>query len=145
MATLVRKMSTITRCINLYRSEHSPGDLPGICHGYIFAVYHNPGKTQDWLAKHMFINKSTVARHLAKLERAGYVTREISKEDKRELLVYPTRKLKSVYPTIRDITQQWNSMIADAISEEELENFNRILDKIMEKSIGINSEKEVKK
>ena len=59
--------------------------------------------------------------------------------------MYPTRKLKSVYPTIRDITQQWNSMIADAISEEELENFNRILDKIMEKSIGINSEKEVKK
>lgn len=143
MATLVRKMSTITRCINLYRNEHSPEDLPGICHGYIFAVYHNPGKTQDWLAKHMFLNKSTVARHLAKLERAGYVTREISREDKRELLVYPTRKLKMVYPTIRDLTQQWNTMIADTISEEEFDCFNRILDKIMEKSIEINSEKEV--
>lgn len=144
MATLVRKLSTITRCINMYRNDHSPEDLPGVTHGYIFAIYHNPGKSQDWLAKHMFLNKSTVARHLAKLEQTGYIVREASKEDKRELLVYPTDKLKNIYPDVRDVTLSWNNMISEAISKEELESFNTILDKILEKSIDF-SEKEVKK
>jgi len=144
MATISRKLSTVSRLINMYRSEYSPNDLPGISHGYIFAIYNHPGMTQDKIAKHLFLNKSTVARHLAKLENSGYITREPSIEDKRELLVYPTEKLKEVYPVIRDITLGWNNIIAQAITEDELEKFNTILDKILEKSIEINS-KEVKK
>ena len=144
MSAITRKMNTISRCINLYRSASSPEDLPGISHGYIFAIYHNPGNTQEWLAKHMFLNKSTVARHLAKLEQAGYIRRESSCEDKRELLVYPTDKLMDVYPTVKEITTSWNDMISKEISEEELETFNIILDKILKKSIELSS-KEVKK
>lgn len=142
MATIMRKMSTVSRCINIYRSKKSPEDLPGIYHGYVFAIYNNPGMPQEWLAKHMFFNKSTVARHLAQLEKAGYVKRETSPKDKRELLVYPTEKMKDIYPKIREITLSWNTMISEEISSEEMEAFNTTLDKILEKSICISEEAE---
>ncbi len=144
MSTLARKMSTISRCINLYRNKLAPKDLPGICHGYVFAIYNNPGMTQDWLANHLFINKSTVARHLAKLENAGYVERKTSPKDKRELLVYPTHKMKDIYPKIREITLGWNTIISEEISSEELEAFNSMLDKILAKFISISGGKEEK-
>lgn len=143
MATIIRKMSTISRCINIYRSEKSPEDLPGIYHGYVFAIYNNPGMPQEWLAKHMFFNKSTVARHLAQLEKAGYIERCISPKDKRELLVYPTEKMNNIYLRIKKITQSWNEIISEEISPEELEAFNNTLDKILKKSIEISEKTEV--
>ena len=142
MATIIRKMSTVSRCINIYRSKHSPEDLPGIYHGYVFAIINNPGMPQEWLAKHMFFNKSTVARHMVQLEKSGYITRKTSLKDKRELLVYPTDKMKDIYTDIRQITINWNNTIAEAISREELETFNLILDKILEKSIEITEKQE---
>ncbi len=137
MATIMRKMNVISRCEAMYRTQQSSAQLAGIYHSYVFAICANPGLSQDKLAKHMCINKSSVTRHLACLEKDGYVERRASEADKRETLVYPTQKMLDILPEVVKITSEWNLLMAEGISEEELAVFNSIMDKMLEKSMKI--------
>lgn len=134
MSTIMRKMNIISRSEAMYRGEKSSVNLPGIYHSYVLAICHHPGKSQDWLSKHMAVNKSSVTRHLTHLEKDGYIERKSCPEDRRELLVYPTQKMLDIHPEVVAITKEWNTLLAEGISEKELELFHNILDKMLEKS-----------
>jgi len=134
MATIMRKMNIISRCESIYRAEQSSEHLPGIYHSYIFAICKNPGITQEGLAKHLCKNKSNVTRHVTFLETNGFIERKISEKDKREMLVYPTQKMLDLLPEVREITMEWNSLIAEDIEENDLKIFHSVLDKMLEKS-----------
>ena len=123
-------MNVISRCESLYRAEKSSQKLQGIYHSYIFAICKNPGMSQDFLAKILCKNKSSVTRHLTFLENEGFIERKTSAEDKRELLVYPTDKMITILPEVKEITLIWNSLLAQDIDKEELETFNKVLDKM---------------
>lgn len=142
MATIMRKMNIISRCESLYRTEQKSLNLPGLYHSYVLAICYQPGKSQDFLAKHLCINKSSVARHLSFLEQEGYITRETCPEDKRELLVFPTDKMLAIHPLVVSITKEWNVRLAEGISEDELTLFHSILDKMVETSQKILSTEE---
>lgn len=133
-ATLMRKMNVISRCEALYRTQCSSTKLPGIYHSYVLTIVRRPGLSQDKLAQHLCINKSSVTRHLAYLEKNGYIRRETSPEDKREQLVYPTDKMQELHPEVVEITRAWNQLIAEDISEEELLLFHHLLDQMAENS-----------
>ena len=134
MATIMRKMNIISRSEALYRTEKSTVGLAGVFHGYVFAICNNVGMSQEKIAKHVTMNKSTVTRHLAVLEKDGYIERKPSCEDRRELLVYPTEKMLSIYPEVSSITREWNTLLAEGISEEELLMFHSTLDKMLQKA-----------
>ncbi len=137
MATIMRKMNVISRCEAIYRSQESSLGLPGIYHSYVFAICREPGQSQDALAKYLCVNKSSVTRHLSCLEKEGYIDRVVSKEDKRETLVYPTNKMLDILPEVTAITKQWNTLVADGISDDELEIFHKIMDRMLERSLEI--------
>ena len=75
MSTIMRKMNVISRCEAIYRGQQLPGELPGIYHSYILTISRSPGMTQDWLARYLCVNKSSVTRHLSHLEKEGYIER----------------------------------------------------------------------
>ena len=133
----MRKMNVISRCEAIYRSQKSSLGLPGIYHSYFFAICREPGQTQDALAKFLCVNKSSVTRHLCCLEKEGYIERVTGKEDKREILVYPTQKMIDLLPEVAEITNRWNSLVAEGISQEELEIFHKIMDRMLERSLEI--------
>lgn len=137
MATIMRKMNIISRCEAIYREKNSSISLPGIYHSYILAICKNPGLPQEKLAKHLCINKSSVTRHLAYLEKNGYIKRQPCSKDKREHLVYPTEKMLCAKDEVLSVTQKWNVLIAEGISADELEIFHNIMDKMLEKSTQI--------
>ena len=137
MATIMRKMNIISRCESIYRTQQLAEELPGIFHSYILCICRNPGMSQDKLAKHLCLNKSNVTRHLSKLEQKGYIERRVCTEDKRELLVYPTQQMLDLHPQVVGITKEWNACVAENVTEEELEVFHRVLDKMLEKSKAI--------
>lgn len=137
MATIMRKMNIISRCEAIYRTEQSSIRLPGIYHSYTFAICKNPGLSQEKLAKHLCINKSSVTRHLSWLEQNGYIERRVCPRDKRELLVYPTDKLLALKPELVGITREWNAALAEGIDAADLELFHRILDRMLARSVEI--------
>ncbi len=135
MARLNSSILAIARCNTQFRSERMARfGLKG-CHiSYILHVCGCPGISQDRLAQRIYINKSNVARQAAFLEEEGYITRAASPTDKRVLQLYPTEKAQSLLPQIYEILADWNALLSDDLTPEEIETVTRILEKMQEKA-----------
>ena len=134
MSTIMRKMNVISRCEAIYRTRHFEEDFAGIYHSYILVICREPGMTQDWLARYLCVNKSSVTRHLTNLEKKGYIERRVCEEDKRELRVYPTQKMLDIRPEVVRITREWNALLQEDLTEEEIRFFNDIMERLTDKS-----------
>ncbi len=137
MPSLMKRVLLISRCSSLYRAEHlTEIELIAPYHIYVLTICTTPGLSQDKLARKLCLSKSNVTRHIAFLEQNGYVERKVSCKDKREMLVFPTQKMLDIHPKIIEIEQKWNSLVTDEISEQDLEIFNNVLKKILDKSLS---------
>lgn len=135
MSTIMRKINILTRSEGVYRTDRL--DIPELKswhHTYILAICNNPGLSQDELARHIAVNKSNVARTLATLEENGYVRREISCKDRRITKVYPTEKMLDIFPSVKKITMDWNDYLSEALTPDEFEQFQSILERLTEKA-----------
>lgn len=143
MPTLMRRINVISRCSVMYKSERLAGELSGCHHPFVMCITRNPGLSQDEIARRICLNKSTVARALSYLEEHGFVKREADKEDKRVLRVFPTDKMKDAYPAIKALSAEWNALISDGISEEDMAVFVAVLEKIeaRAKEIGMGGDR----
>lgn len=130
MPKIMKKLNNISRSQAVYRKSKLDGELPPGCHTYVLAICRAPGRTQDELAADICTSKSTVARRIDWLLERGYVTREPSKEDKRCLLVYPTDKMLGILPEVRWITEEWNSIITEGVSDEDIAIFESVLSRM---------------
>lgn len=131
MPFIMKSLNNISRCQSVYRN--SKVNIDGICaahHAFVLTVCRNPGSTQEEISRELCLDKSTVARVLAHLEKHGYIKRIANEKDKRELLIYPTENLTEALPQIREVSKEWNLNICDGISEEEMTVFCTVLAKI---------------
>lgn len=131
MPTIMRQINLISRCEGLYRTDRLRGAELGACHhSYVLATCRNPGISQEELARHICINKSGVTRHLTYLEEHGYVSRIHSESDKRVTLVYPTDKMRQVFPDVKRIVEEWNDYLTAGLTEAELAQFRTLLERL---------------
>lgn len=135
MPKLNYSIIAISRCNSQFRSEKMAAFGLKSCHtSYILHICHNPGISQDQLAQRIYINKSNVARQAAFLEEAGYITRTPSPSDKRIMELYPTEKAIELLPQIRQILVEWETMLTEGLSQEEIETVSHILDKLRDRA-----------
>ncbi len=135
MSSFTKNITTISRCANQFRSDFLEGTgLKGGQHSLITNLCRQPGISQEQLSKLTYMNKSNVARQLANLEEGGFVTRRYSETDKRVILVYPTEKALELLPKIIDIHRNWRSYLTESFTEEELELFSSLLDRVAERA-----------
>lgn len=136
MPALMWLLNTVSRCASLYHGERlSNTDLKPPHARCVMAVCRNPGFSQDQLAKHLCLDKSLIARHLAYLEEHGYVTRAAG-ADKRVLLVYPTEKAKDSVEMIREIYRDWNEWLICEFTEEEQALFSSLLERARDRAVS---------
>lgn len=132
MYSLNRFMSTVGRCATLWRSARLKGTGLDACdQPYLFYICRHPGCSQDELCQELFVNKSSVTRHLAHLEREGYVTRVQSPSDRRTLLVSPTDKTLAVRPLLLEMAKEWNAIITKGFNEAETAQFAALLERVL--------------
>ena len=135
MPSFMRQINVIGRCSAMVRNQKlADTGLTGWHYSYILTLCRNPGHSQEHLARHIYINKSNVTRHLTQLEKNGYVERRQSEEDKRVMLVYPTDKAYEVLPRVREVVRSWNSFLTEDFTPEEMEQFNSMLERITRKA-----------
>ena len=129
------KVNKLSRSLGAYRGARID-DKNLLSHHYslAWAICRKEGRSQEQLTAVLCLNKSTVARSLASLEEKGYVRRLPSEEDRRVLLVYPTEKMRALYPKIREVTGEWNAKVTEGISEEELAVCESVLQRMQEKA-----------
>lgn len=141
MPSLMRRINVISRCATSYKSERLSGELSGELsgchHPFVTYLSRNPGTSQDAIARHLCLNKSTVARTLSYLEEHSYVRREVDSEDKRITRVYPTEKMLGALPEVKALAKEWNALISEGLSEEEISVFSSILEKVEARAIAV--------
>lgn len=103
------------------------------CH-YLLSVCRAPGISQDALCKQLFVNKSNVARQLSVLEQSGYITRAADEKDRRALNVYPTKKAFEVLPKVRAVLKEWNELVLEGFSPEEIELLTGLMERVRVKA-----------
>lgn len=131
MPSLMRYINIVSRCATIWRTDNLEGTELGDQHySYILVVCRRPGISQDAISRRLFINKSNVTRSLAYLEEHGFVTRERDPEDRRQTLVYPTEKALEILPKVREIIRGWNSYITEGFTEEEMEMYMAMTERI---------------
>ena len=139
MKGLLWRIDLLSRRAGAFRSIKM-GDNSEIsgCHlPFVISICRHPGMTQDQLAKHLTFNKSTVARAIGSLEEQGFVKRQADERDRRSLLVYPTQKMLDILPRVLEITREWNEGLCEGISDEELEIFASVLEKMKLRSLEL--------
>ena len=135
MYRIMRKINLVSRCQSGYLAEKLKGTgLIPCYHGYVLTICRRPGISQEELAKFLCVNKSNVARTLAQMEDRGFVERCGSSQDKRILQVYPTEQLLELLPQVRQMAGDWNTYLTAEISEEEMNVFQNVLDRIVDRA-----------
>lgn len=88
---------------------------------FLLTLYHEDGLLQEELASYLNINKSTTARALCKLEKAGYVIRKPKEQDLRSNQIFLTQQAKDFKPTLFSILDRWNNVLCTSMTQEEIE------------------------
>lgn len=135
MPSFTHSLNIIGRCTQMERSDALKEY--GICGGqvpYLLRLCRCPGLSQEELARALYLNKSSVARQIANLERAELVYRRPSPDDRRRLLVYPTEKALSLAPKLIETVRSWNDYLMDGLSEAEREQLEAMMARVSERA-----------
>lgn len=135
MPKFMKLLNNISRSQATFRSQRVVRE--GLCsshHAFVLTVCKKPGRSQEEIAAELCLNKSTVTRALAHLEEQGYIRREQSSTDKRQLFVFPTPKMLGSLEEIRETSREWNELICQGIPENELDVFYSVLSRMEERA-----------
>lgn len=131
MPVISRNLNVLARSGAQFRSEYlKPLGITTFQAPYIQHICDQPGMSQEQVARALQVNRSSAARHLAALEEDGFVTRVESREDKRQLLIYPTRKALDANPEIRRVNTLWNDWLTHGMTEEEVARLEELLERL---------------
>ena len=123
----------IYRKINAWRSEHAaPLGLSSSQVTIIIETCKNSGISQTELVKRLSHEKSVVAKAIAKLIAAGYITREQNPKDKRAYNLFPTERAQEVYPMLVGQGDQSMGRLSAGLTPEEKGELGGLLEKMVE-------------
>ncbi len=134
---LMRSMSTVVRCANLYRDQFLQGTgMSGAQLPYVLQICGSPGISQDQIAQRLHVNRSSVTRQLGLLEENGFITRRRCESDQRVIEVAPTDAMLKLLPLVRDIFARWRAVLAAGLSEAELNTLAGLLARVVANAEG---------
>lgn len=113
-----------------------PGQIP-----MFFIINKFPGITQKEIAEHMMVNTSTVAIMLKRLEKAGFVKKEIDENDRRYFHVYLTDKAKGIHDKLIKKVKEFEKMCFSGLSDLEMKELENLLKKIVNNLEAMKDEK----
>ena len=129
---------SVGRCCKLYRAR-SLGDteLRPAQQMLLSHVCRRPGLAQEELISALYLDKTTVAHQLMKLEEQGYIRREAPAEDGRCRLVYPTEKASAVYPRIHEAFEGFTAAILAGLDESEQAELERLTEHLRRNALAL--------
>lgn len=105
-------------------------DIPGAGYGQIpilMGLSVHEGISQDELARHIQVDRTTLNRTIRPLIKNGYVESRPNPDDRRANIVTLTTRGEEIVPEIRESLIRWNRILLQNFTEEEREQFNSLL------------------
>lgn len=130
---LMKSLSEIVRCGNLFINRKLKEQSCSYPEHFIL-MFLSGGRrvNQESIASYFMVDKGAVAKTLRKMESKGLIEREENPENRREKLVSLTQLGIKKFRGMPLLREEWESVIFDGISGEELAAFNRTLEKMTE-------------
>lgn len=98
---------------------------------FLHYICENESVEQSTLAQCFHVDKSTTTRRIKKLIKHGYIERKVNEEDHRKYLLFSTKKGKELSQYILDLFEFWNNEITKDLTDEEINLFKNISNKII--------------
>lgn len=97
-------------------------------------IYENEGVSMNELAIRGVFDKGTITKSIQRLEQLSYVRIENSEVDKRSKLLYTTDKTQEIMPKLYQMRSEWGSHLCTDIDSDELDTYNKVQAKLIEKA-----------
>lgn len=131
----------IERCFQTFRRQQlRDTDTTPVQQLLISYICRHPGKSQDEYAEYLCLDKTTVAHHLLKLEKMGYVDRQVSPEDGRARCIYPKQAALDIYPGIHASYETFTSVLLTGLSQEDQQELTRLSEILYRNALGLISD-----
>ena len=126
-------LSVILRyCRNFFEKRLKELDLTFGEQVIIMFLSKNEDVNQDTISKKYMIDKGMVAKTLNKLEAKGFILREQNPNNKRENIISLTQKGADILNNIKSIIDEWNEILYEGISEDEIAFIKKLTNKMVE-------------
>lgn len=99
-------------------------------HHLLMIISHNQNASQKELAMSMDVSPATIAVSLKKLEKGGYIKKEMDKGDNRLNQITITEKGNKVIEQSKQIFESTDQKVLEGFSEEEKVNLSALLRKL---------------
>lgn len=93
-------------------------------------LWEQDGLNQNAIAERLKKDKTNIARMVLNLEQKGFIHRVCGEDDKRSLRVYLTDEGRELGNEIIPISEEFNQLVCQGISNEEMDQVRRVLLKI---------------
>jgi len=114
-------------------------------HRLLMFISHNPDVSQNAIARSMDVSPATVAVSLKKLEKGGYIKREMNEEDNRLNKIIITRKGNEVAKQSREILESADQKVFEGFTEDEKATLSVLLQKLNDNLARMEEEIKLKK
>jgi len=139
--TKYMKIMKMHRCLldeqgkqtGVYRSQHQ----------ILMMLSEHSNVSQKELAKRLYVSTATIAVSVKKLEKGGYITRIVDKEDNRMNQLCLTEKGKDMVGKSREYFRNVEIRMFQGFSDEDLTYMGQVLDRIYDNLSRIPVEKDM--
>lgn len=99
--------------------------------GALYYLLDNNGCLLSNLSHALMLDKSAITGLVDRLEKKGLAERRLAPADRRAINIYLTEAGLAAAESCLQVTKEYNSAIKEGLSQEEIECFSRILQKII--------------
>lgn len=126
-------MGVVSRLAWEYAREKMDTDgLSSVQNKVCIAIYNNPGLSQDDVARALGMDKSSIAKLIAKLMEGKYVTRQTNPQDRREYKLYLDERGEKVTLELVSCLNDFQERFISSIRPDLLDELNDVLNRILE-------------
>jgi DNA-binding MarR family transcriptional regulator len=127
----------------MYNEEAAQFDSTMVVGFTLLSIDPKEGSLSMTLGPKMGIEPTSLSRTLTKLEEMGLIKREVSKSDKRNVIIKLTKKGLEMRDVSKNYVLDFQQKVNEALTEKEMNQLIKSLDKIQklaqEQTILINS------
>ena len=120
------------RVYDHYEKRLSPFSLTPPQYFVFNALWMGDGISIGELGQRVSLDSSTLTGIIDRMERSGYVERQLNPQDRRSVLVFLTAKAREVGPRILEFADELDASLRQPFSNEEMDTFEQVLRSLAE-------------
>ncbi len=102
----------------------------------LMQLWEREPRAQSELTRHLAVEPPTTAKMLARLERAGLVTRERLVSDRRNTLVFLTDDGRALESSVRAVWRELEKYTVQALTPQEQDQFSTLLTRVIDSLVA---------